>query len=187
MGTGRSFPDNSHSSSAKVVGRKALSLISNPLICFYCFLLGKKTVLALYYQSASKTKKMCENTPCEWVTRPQIKFMNSLRVFTTHPRDLVVKDQKSWERKQHWRYVNNCSINYSGRQRLPQLPIWSFCIDLTRHCLAEPGDAPHSTLGISFPYKAFPRDTLISLNPACYLMARIVWICALHLIGVYRL
>jgi hypothetical protein len=36
-----------------------MSLISNPLICFHCFLLGKKTVLALYYQFASKTKKMC--------------------------------------------------------------------------------------------------------------------------------
>jgi len=132
VGTGRSFPHNSHSSSARVVGRKALSLISYPLISFHCFLLSKKTVLALYYQFASNAKKMCEKIPCEWVTRPQNESRNSLRVLTTHTRDLVIKDQKSCERKQHWRCVNNRCINYSGRQRLPQLPIWSFCIDLTK-------------------------------------------------------
>lgn len=132
VGTGRSFPINSHSWSAKVVRRKALSLVSSPLTSFRCFLLGKKTVLALYYQIASKAKKMCEKTPYEWVIRPQNESRNSLRVSTTHRRGLVIKDQKSCERKEHWRYVNNCCINYSGRQRLPQLPIWSFCIDLTK-------------------------------------------------------
>jgi len=99
---------------------------------FPLLLATQKDSFNLYYLFAIKAKKMCEKTPCEWVTRPQNESRNSLRVLTTHPRDLVMKYQKSCERKQQWRYVNNCCINHSGRQRLPQLPIWSFRIDLTK-------------------------------------------------------
>jgi hypothetical protein len=147
-------------------------------------MLVRKTVLALYYQFARKAKKMCETTLCEWVNRPQIESRYSLQVLTTQQRDLVIEDQRYRVRKRRWRYVNNCCINYSGRKRLPQLPIWSFCIDLTKapSSWARGSTTFHARNIVSV--QSTPMWNTNLSYPVCYLKTRIAWICALRLIGV---